>query len=359
MTKKVPNADNDYLCRLVDENALQEFLELRFGDSDHFEISYHQEGHSNETLFVIWGDRELVLRRPPAGTTAESAHDVLREYHVMDALQSTNVPLPRTVLKCEDQSIIGSKFYMMERLHGDVIREEEPELFKSSTYRQRIGEELIDSLVAIHALDSEAVGLGDLGHPNRYTERQVDRWTQQLEWAMERTSESRGVPTLLEIADWLAENIPTPPAYSLVHGDYKLDNTMFGEWTPPRIVGIFDWEMATRGNPFMDLGWLFAYWPDESDPLATKELTPAFLADPDYPTRKELLDRYERQTGMSFNHYRFYRTFGIFKIASASEMFFRRYLEGNSHDPMYPKMEERVPAYAEWAKRIIEGEEPL
>lgn len=352
-------SEADYLERLVDERSLREYLESELGAVDDFAVTYHQAGHSNETLFVEWGNRELVLRRPPAGATAESAHDVLREYRVMNALQRTAVPLPETVLECDDHDVIGSDFYLMERLRGDVIREAEPSRFGKPEFRRRIGTELVDVGVEIHTLDPDAVGLGDLGHPAGYTERQVDRWTNQLEWAMDVTGDRRAVPTLFDVADWLADNVPEPPAHTLVHGDFKLDNVMFAPGTPPEIVGVFDWEMCTRGNPFVDLGWMLAYWPDEKDPDRTKELTPAPVARGDYPTRRQLVDRYEDRTGWTFDNHRFYRAFGVFKIAAASEMFFRRYLEGNSNDPTYPKMERRVPEYAARAERIIDGAEPL
>ncbi|MDS0473726.1 phosphotransferase family protein [Natrinema sp. 1APR25-10V2] len=352
-------SEEAYLEQLIDEESLREYLASELGAVDEFAVTYHQAGHSNETLFVDWGERELVCRRPPAGATADSAHDVLREYRVMNALQGTDVPLPETVLECDDHDVIGSDFYVMERLRGDVIREAEPKRFGKPEFRRRIGTELVDVGAEIHALDPEAVGLGSLGHPDGYTERQVDRWTAQIEWAMEVTSERREVPTLFEVADWLADNVPEPPANTLVHGDFKLDNVLFEPGTPPEIGGVFDWEMCTRGNPFVDLGWMLAYWPDEKDPERTKALTPSFLAHADYPTRRQLLERYEDRTGWTFENQRFYRAFGVFKIASASEMFFRRYLEGNSNDPTYPNMEERVPEYAAWAERIIDGEEPL
>lgn len=352
-------SDEGYLERLVEKDRLREYLAAELGAADRFDVSYHQAGHSNETLFVDWGSHELVLRRPPPGQTAESAHDVLREYRVIDALQDTDIPLPRTVLECDDHDVIGSDFYLMDRVRGDVIRDQEPDRFKTSEHRRRIGEELIDVGVAIHTVDPAQVGLDDLGHPDGYTTRQIERWTKQIEWAMEVTSERREVPTLFEVAEWLADHTPEPPAHTLVHGDYKLDNTMFGPGTPPDIVAVFDWEMCTRGNPWMDLGWMLSYWPDPKDPEATLELTPEFLAHPEYPTRRELLSRYESHTGWEFQHDRFYRAFGVFKIAAASEMFFRRYLDGNSNDPSYPKMEERVPKYANRAMRIIEGDEPL
>jgi aminoglycoside phosphotransferase (APT) family kinase protein len=351
--------DSEYFERLVDREALAAYLEETVGPGGDLIIEYHQEGHSNETLFVDWGDHELVMRRPPAGATAESAHDVLREYRLMAALQDTAVPVPRTVAGCDDHSVVGSDFYLMERLDGDVIRDEEPERFGTPEHRRTLSEEFIDTVAEIHTLDPASVGLEDLGHPEGYTERQVERWTKQLEWAFETTEDDRPVPALRDVADWLDDNVPEEYAHTLVHGDVKLDNVMFGPGTPPDLVGVFDWEMSTRGDPAMDLGWMLIYWSDPKDPEQDDPLTNRIEAREGYLSRRELLDRWESQTGLSFDHERFYRTFGAFKAAAACEMMYRRYLEGNSDNPAYPLMEHRVPAMADRAVRIIEGDEPL
>jgi len=349
---------SEYLGRLVDREALADYLTETLGSADSLTIEYHREGHSNETLFVDWGDRELVLRRPPAGETGSAAHDVRREYRVMKALQTTEIPVPTTVADCDDHDVIGADFYLMERLDGDVLREDEPEQFATPEQRRALSARFIDTLAVIHTLDPADVGLDDLGHPDGYTERQVDRWTKQLEWAFEVTADDRPVDELHMVADWLAENAPESYAHTLVHGDYKLDNVMFGTGTPPELVGVFDWEMCTRGDPSMDLGWMLVYWPDEGDAV-DDPMRPTFQTREGYPTRRELLDRYEHRTGRTYENDRFYRTFGVFKMASACEMMYRRYLEGNSDNPAYPKMETRVPKIAERAVRIIDGEEPL
>jgi aminoglycoside phosphotransferase (APT) family kinase protein len=364
--------ETDYFERLVDEDALGSYLADRLGEpgglenpdqldeDDQYSVRHHPEGHSNETLFVTWGDRELVVRRPPPGETAETAHDVLREYRVLDALQGTDVPVPPTVLACEDQSVLGSDLYVMERVEGDVLRDAEPDRFRTPDARRRIGQELVDTLAEIHALDYGAVGLGEFGHPEGYTQRQVERWTTQLGWAFERTAEAREVPELRDVGDWLAENCPTDHAHTLVHGDYKLDNVMFAPGTPPELAAVFDWEMATLGDPLADLGWMLSHWRDPGDPdPATPELTPTFMESGDYPTRRDLVGRYEDRTGIEYEHDRFYRTLAVYKLAALGEMFYRRYLEGNSDDPMYPKMADRVPALARRAERIIDGEDPL
>jgi aminoglycoside phosphotransferase (APT) family kinase protein len=352
--------DSDYFERLVDQRALREYLAERLGAAESYEVSHHAEGHSNETLFVTWGDRELVVRRPPPGETADTAHDVLREYRVMEALQDTDVPVPTTALACEDHAVLGSDFYVMERVEGDVLRHAEPDRFGTPEARERVGEQLVDTLASIHSLDPETVGLGEFGHAPGYTERQVGRWTEQLEWAFGRTADERRVPELREVGDWLAETCPSDHAHGLVHGDYKLDNVMFAPGAPPGLNAVFDWEMATLGDPLADLGWMLSYWRDHGDPdPATPELTATFMEDEGYPTRRELVERYELATGIEYEHDRFYRALAVYKLAALGEMFYRRYLEGNSDDPMYPEMEHRVPDLAERAKRIIDGGEPL
>jgi aminoglycoside phosphotransferase (APT) family kinase protein len=351
---------DSYADRLVDEDALRAFLVDALGETDEFAVRRHRAGHSNETLFVTHGDDEYVLRRPPAGETADKAHDVLREYRVMDALQDTPVPLPDTVLACEDQDVIGAAFFLMAKLDGDVIRDAEPERFAASEHRRRLGEELVDSLAAIHDVDPAAVGLGEFGHPEGFAGRQVERWSQQLMWAFDTTAEEREVEALYDVMAWLQDNAPEDHPHTLVHGDYKLDNVMFAPGTPPELVGVFDWEMSTLGDPRTDLGWLLSFWrdPGDEDPVA-EEFLPTFVAHEDYPTRQTLVTRWEDETGYEYEHDRFYRALAVYKLAGLGEMFFARHLSGDADDPLYPKMRETVPALAARAQRIIDGDAPL
>jgi aminoglycoside phosphotransferase (APT) family kinase protein len=349
-----------YYERLVDEDALRAYLADELGPAEAFDVERHREGHSNETLFVTWGDRELVVRRPPPGETADTAHDVLREYEVMSALQDTGVPLPGTVLACEDHDVLGSDFYLMERLAGDVLRDAEPERFATEERRRRLGEQLVDTLAEIHTVDYEAVGLGEFGHPPGFTQRQVKRWSEQFTWAFSTTADQREVPAVYDLMEWLEDNAPEDHPDTLVHGDYKLDNVMFGPGDDPDIVGVFDWEMSTLGDPRTDLGWLLAYWRDAGDPApVSPELTSQFMERRGYPSRRDLVDRWEATTGLTFEHERFYRVLALYKLAALGEMFYARYLSGDSDDPLYPLMEERVPALARRALEIVEGERPL
>ncbi len=354
-------SSGEYFERLVDRDALNAYLEDELGPADRFDLELLKVGHSNETLHVTWGSRKMVMRRPPPGETAESAHDVLREYRVLSALEGTDIPLPEPILACGDHAVIGSDFYLMERLQGTVIRDEEPERFAAPEHRRTIGEELMEILGRIHNLDYAAVGLEDLGHPEGFTERQVDRWTKQLDWAFETTAEVRTIPELREVGRWLKDNLPPDPHHTLFQGDYKLDNVMFAPGTPPRIVGVFDWEMCTLGDPLFDLGWTLISWRDEddSDALAGMSSTSEFMLREGYPDRRGLVDLYESYSGIAFEHDRFYRALAVYKYAGVGEMFFARHLAGDADDELYPLMEDIVPRLAEQALKIIRGEAPL
>ncbi|QLG63512.1 phosphotransferase family protein [Halorarum salinum] len=351
---------DDYLARLVDPERLRAFLDAELGPAESFALERHPEGHSNETLFVTHGDRDLVVRRPPPGETAETAHDVLREFRVVDALGDTPVPVPETLCACEDESVLGADFFVMARTAGDVLRGAEPVRFAAPDRRRRVGEELVDTLASIHSVDPGAVGLDDFGRPAGFTDRQVDRWSRQFRWAFEVTADEREVPAIHETTTWLTEHVPGSRPETLVHGDYKLDNVMFGPGTPPELVAVFDWELSTLGDPRTDLGWMLSFWHDPGDPEpAIPELQSTFTAREGYPRRRDLVDRYEAATGIEYEHDRFYRTLAVYKLAALGEMFFRRHLEGNSDDPLYPKMEAGVPALGERCLRIIEGDEGL
>ena len=351
-----------YLDRIVEKSALASFLEQRLGQVDNYEVHYHGEGHSNETLFITWGETELVIRRPPPGEVASSTHDVLREYHVVNKLQGTDVQVPPMVASCDDHAILGSDFYVMEAVQGDVIRATVPDRFEKPSHRRQIGEELVDRLAEVHQVDYEKRGLGEFGHPEGFTERQVERWSEQFEWAAEVTAEERTVPQIGRVTEWLENNVPGSHPHTLVHGDYKLDNVMFGPGTQPEISSIFDWELSSLGDPLTDIGWMLSFWWDRKDPEApasTGDLYPTFMRQEDYLTRRELVDRYEEQAGWSFDNQLFYRVLAVYKLTALGEMFYRRYLEDNSDDDLYPEMEDGVPELTDRAIRLIEGDEPL
>ncbi|WP_254830843.1 phosphotransferase family protein [Haloglomus salinum] len=344
----------------LDTAPLRSFLDREVGPADTLEVTGEGGGYSNETLFVTWGDRELVVRRPPPDETADTAHDVLREYRILDALQGTEVPVAPTVASCEDDSVLGAPFYVMDRIEGDVVHTEEPERFATPARRDALADAFIDALVAVHDVDYDAVGLeaGEFGYPEGYLDRQVERFQEAVIWALDTTSEEREVPELYEVGSWLAEHAPDEADHALVHGDYKLDNVMFAPEADPRIAGVFDWEMSTLGDPLADLGYALHFWPDPDDEerVVSERFAPRFLAGEDYPTRTEFVDRYETRSGREFTNPRFYLALAAFKMAALGEMFYARFLRGGVDDPMYERMGEGVPAQAERALAIVEGE---
>ncbi len=344
----------------LDTDALSSFLAEYIDTTGELTTEGEGGGYSNETLFVRCGDRELVVRRPPPDETADTAHDVLREYRIIDALQDTAVPVAPTICACQDTSVLGDEFYVMDRIKGDVIQTEEPEWFSTAAARKQLATQFIDTLAAIHAVDYEAIGLGELGQPVGYLERQVQRFQEACLWAQETTSEKREVPELYEVGSWLAANVPAESSHSLVHGDYKLDNVMFDTELPPEIIAVFDWEMSTLGDPLADLGYMLHFWPDaddvESDRVVAERFAPPFLRHHEYPPRDWIVDRYETQSGQSFTNRRFYLGLAAFKMAALGEMFYARYLRGGVDDEMYRAMGEGVPAQAERARDIIEGD---
>jgi aminoglycoside phosphotransferase (APT) family kinase protein len=341
---------------LFDTEPLREYLESRLDLEQPVAFSAVETGRSNETIIVTHGSQKLVLRKPPEGATSESAHDVLREYRIMDALQDTAVPVPETVLSCSDPSVIGSEFYVMEYLDGYVIRDTMPGEPLSKDERKRFSEVYIDTLASIHTVDIEAVGLDSLGSPEGFTERQVDRWRKQLEWALQRTERRSDLAELEAVGEWLEANAPESPPQTLVHGDYKIDNMIFTRTPEVGISGVLDWEMGTYGDPLTDLGWLLIHWQDRDDPDPIfPEVRPEFLEADGYASRRELVARYERKSGIEFTDERFYRALATYKEAAACEVFHARYLEGDEN-PFFEQMEQKVPQVAVQAKQIVDGE---
>jgi aminoglycoside phosphotransferase (APT) family kinase protein len=328
---------------LVDEGALKEYLDDHFGSSAEMSMERHQGGHSNETFFVRYGDLDLVLRRPPGGAFLPTAHDVGREYRVLEGLVATTVRSPRTVLACDDESVIGARFYLMERVEGIVVRADLPESFDEGA-RAAMGEEMIDALVDLHAVDVDACGLGDFGKKQGYLERQLRRWSGQLELTLPLT---RPVPELEGLAEWLRDNRPDSPPATLVHGDYKLDNVMFTPQAPVRLVAILDWEMSTIGDPLADLGWMVTFWLEEGeggdDVFADLNRVTRL---PGFPSRSELVRRYESATTRNTSALDWYRVLAIWKLAILLEGSYARHLAGATDDPFFARMERDVPILA-------------
>ena len=343
--------DAGTLPPLVDPESLGRYLATEIPGDGQLEVERHQAGHSNETFFVRRGSEEWVLRRPPRPPYLPTAHDVKREHTVLKALEGTGVRTPATVLLCEDESVIGAPFYLMERVRGTVIRDRLPDALDSDGDRRRIGEELIDAAAELHSVDYRAVGLDGWGRPAGYVERQIARWRKQLEGATQHT---RPLPDYERIAAWLEDHRPPEQVPAIVQGDYKLDNTMFAEESPARLVAILDWEMATIGDPLADIGWMLSFWREPSDPPDPLHgaLNQVF-GKPGWATRSELVDRYEAKTGRSMTDIRFYTALAIWKLGILLEGSYARHLRGTTDDPFFALLAEGVLAIGARALEVI------
>lgn len=339
---------------LVDPEALGRYLDDRVPGAGPFEVERLRAGHSNETFFVRRSGHEWVLRRPPAGAFLPTAHDVLREHRVLAALADTPARVPRVLLACNDESVIGAPFYLMERVDGFVVRDRLPEAYDEAD-RRRIGEELVDALAEVHAVDWRAVGLEGWGRPTGYLERQLRRWSGQLELTLPLT---RDLPDLLAVGEWLRGRVPDSPPSTVVQGDYKLDNVMLGA-AEPRLVAILDWEMSTIGDPLADLGWMLSFWREPGDPVdpVLSERTEVTRL-PGFSSREELIDRYRDRTGRDLQDVAWYTVLAIWKLAILLEGSYARHLSGVTDDPFFADLEEGVPALAERALTLARAGEP-
>lgn len=347
--------DSAWLSPLVNAEALAEYLDGALPETRGTPLSVERirGGHSNETFFITRGGQEWVLRRPPRGPLLPTAHDVAREYRVLSALVPTPVPVPRPVLLCSNTDVIGAPFYLMERVHGVVIRASLPPGFeRDKSARAGLGIELIDRLADLHAVDWQAVGLSDFGKPQGYLERQLRRWTGQLD-----ASRNRPLPDLDAVTEWLANNLPECGAATIVHGDYRLDNAMYAPEPPARILAIFDWEMATLGDPLADLGYLLSFWQEPGDlALELGDAAWRVTSMPGFSTRAQLVARYAERTGRKMEHVAFYVALAIWKLAILLEGSYRRHLAGTTDDPFFATLDHGVPALAQRALAVCHGE---
>lgn len=332
----------DQLAPLIHEENLRAYLAHHFpGGNAPLELEHISGGHSNETFFVRSGSREWVLRRPPRGPLLPTAHDVLREYRILQALNRTALPVPRVLLACDDPAIIGAPFYVMERVPGIVIHERLPAYGSDSAGQRAISHALVDTLVALHDVDWQAIGLAGLSRPDGYLERQLRRWTGQLE-----RSRQRPLPELNTITAWLTAHMPVSGPTTIVHGDYRFGNVIYAP-DEPRVAAIVDWEMATLGDPLADLGILLTSWRDPDDPVSTirEQLSP-LAAQPGLLTRAELIAYYEERSGRPVHDLAFYQVLALWKLAVLLEGSYARYVAGTTSDPFFAMLEKGIPQLA-------------
>lgn len=308
-------------------------------------------GYSNLTYLLSKGDTELVLRRAPRGASVKSGHDMAREYRVLRALAPVYPPAPRPYAQCEDPSVLGAPFYVMERRRGVILRRKMPaELGVGPQLLTRMCHALIDQLAALHAVDVEAAGLSDLGKPEGYVRRQVEGWIGR--WENARID---AVPDIEALGVWLRANLPAESDATLVHNDYKFDNVVLDPAEPTRIVAVLDWEMCTLGDPLMDLGTTLGYWAQADDDPAWQAMAFGPTMAPGALTRVELAQRYAETTGRDVSNMLFHYAFALLKIAVIVQQIFVRYRRGTTTDPRFATLDAVVVMLGRTATRALEA----
>jgi aminoglycoside phosphotransferase (APT) family kinase protein len=306
-------------------------------------------GRSNLTYVISDGTRDWVLRRPPLGHVIQTAHDMRREYTVLAALGPTDVPVPE-VLAFGDDSVLGAPFYVMESVHGRILRTREEMASLSADEARACSTSLVDVLAALHSVDYQAVGLTDFGRPDGFLARNVARWGKQ--WEANKTHE---LPALEEVGRRLDTALPESGPPAIVHGDYRLDNTMLAADDPGRIAAVLDWEMSTLGDPLTDVGLLLVYWGGGSQ-LAT--LTAQGVGDvPGFFTREEVIARYAETSGRDVAHLDFYEVFAMYKLAIIVEGIQARFLMGKTLGEGFADMSAMVDGLAEQALHLADTSE--
>jgi aminoglycoside phosphotransferase (APT) family kinase protein len=314
-------------------------------------VEQFAEGHSNLTYLLRMGEDELVLRRAPFGNPVKSAHDMAREYRVLSKLWSVYPAAPRPLLYCEEPGVLDVPFYVMERRRGIILRRQlPPGLAIDPPTARLLSTALIDGLAHLHALDYRAAGLDDLGKPEGYVARQVAGWSERYDRA--RTDD---LPAMDRTARWLAGRLPPESPPALIHNDFKYDNLVLDPGDLSRVVAVLDWEMATVGDPLMDLGSTLGYWVEAGDPPPLRQAATGPTALPGSLTRRELVARYAEQTGRDVSDAPFYYAFGLYKIAVIVQQIYVRYVRGHTRDARFAHLNGLVAVLAEQADRAIDA----
>ncbi|MGD9561622.1 MAG: phosphotransferase family protein [Pyrinomonadaceae bacterium] len=361
----------------LDLGNLREYLSSRFDEAESgIEVAQFPAGSSNLTYLVSLGGSEYVLRRPPFGNTVKTAHDMRREFEVLSKLSAVYVPAPKPILFCDDESVIGSEFYLMERRRGLIIRGSvndsgvsrprvsSPHVSKGSSQPQvqavspldlttqsgriRICKSFIQNLADLHELDYKAAGLGELGKPEGYPRRQVEGWTKRYFAA--KTHDHLELESAIK---WLNKDIPNESGSSLVHNDYKFDNVMLDPDDLTRITAVLDWEMVTIGDPLMDLGTTLGYWmsPDAGEELMRMPFNPYLLMK--NVSRRQLADMYAETSGRDVSNILYYYVFGTFKIAVIAQQIYARFVNGSTNDARFGHFDRFVGKLGEIAEQAI------
>jgi len=339
----------------LDLRSVEEYLKRSLpGLKGELAIEQFPSGHSNLTYLLRLGETELVLRRPPFGAKGiKAGHDMGREFRILSRLHQVYPPAPQPLAYCTDEGVMGAPFYVMERKQGVILRRDPPPGLNldPGTMRKLCGS-LIDNLAAIHAVDYEAIGLGDLGRPEGFLARQVQGWAERYEKA--RTDE---IPEVGPVVAWCRQNVPASPAPALIHNDYKFDNVVLDPRDLTRIIGVLDWEMSTIGDPLLDLGVTLSYWVQDNDPEEVQLFRTLPTNLPGAYTRREVVEHYARRTGRDVSRLVFYYAFALFKLAVIAQQIYFRYAKGFTRDERFALMLPGARILVKHAWQVIEKNE--
>ena len=327
-------------------NYLSNFLDI---DKSSFELLQFPSGFSNLTYLIRSNNKEYILRKPPIGAKIKSGHDMSREYRVLSALDKNYTKSPTPIHYCDDVNVIGSDFYIMERIRGIVLRSNNyTKILTDKTKYKFISSEFVDTLVELHKLNIHKLGLIEFGRPKGYCSRQVQGWTKRYE-----NSKTSDIPEINSVIKWLHENITESKYVSLIHNDFKYDNLVLDS-NNLSVKSVLDWEMCTTGDPFMDLGTSLAYWINKDDPDYMREINLNITSNENNPKRGEVLEMYSSQFGVNIEKIVFYFVFGLFKIAVIVQQIYFRYKNGLTKDIRFKHLNLVVLSYARMAKTSID-----
>lgn len=343
-----PGEDLDWVAI---ESYIRSNLSSEIELNGELEVQQFPNGAANLTYLVNFGDTELVLRRPPFGALAPGSHDMKREFKVLSNLWEHFDPAPRAFVLCEDSSVAGADFFVMERRCGAVIRGVIPtEMRHHQRVGHRIGVALAEAVGRFHLLDPAVCGLSDLGRPHGFVERQVRGWKQRWDLVADTTIDAQ----MIDVHKKLEATRPEPQRESFVHNDLKLDNCMIDPSNPDRVVAIFDWDMTTLGDPLVDVGTLLNYWPDPGDPDEVARATHDGMALMGLPTRSEVVEHYAVNTGLDLGGIRWYEAFAQWKTATVCQQLHHRWKLGESSDPRMETIADMVPVLAQTAQDLLQ-----
>ncbi|MEM7105668.1 MAG: phosphotransferase family protein [Bacteroidota bacterium] len=312
------------------------------------EVAQFHGGHANLTYLIKFGNRELVLRRPPFGKIAPGAHDMKREYKVLSRLYAYFPQAPRAFLLCEDDSVIGAKFVVMERRTGVVVRYKVPEVFKSfENVEERLTKALMKTTADLHKVDVDAAGLSDLGRPEGFVNRQLEGWEKR--WHLSKTEEN---PDMDKVVELLTADIPVPQAVAIIHNDIKLDNCQFQPDNPDQVTSFFDWDMTTLGDPLIDFGSALSYWPD---PRTNHIKNMPIMLEGPFPPKSFLIEKYGEFTGFSMENIDWYQSFAYWKNAIILQQLYKRFVDGATKDKRMEALGDLAKVMGAIARQIAES----